>query len=96
MSETIKQPYWNRLVEECKNKIEKKFKEYENSWEYTTDSEFWKKRLQDEVNELKEKLWQFPDELKVMKECVDVINICAMIYSIQAKRYHDWVNDGGR
>ena len=53
MSETIKQPFWNRIVEECENKIEEKFKEYKNSWEYTSDSEFWKKRLQDEVNELK-------------------------------------------
>jgi len=77
-NETIKQPYWGRIVESCEEKIKEKFKEYENSWEVTSDSEFWKQRVQGEVDELKEKLWQFPDELKVMKECVDVINICAI------------------
>lgn len=96
MNKIIKQPFWDRIVENCEEKIKEKFKEYGNNWEYTTDSEFWKKRLQGEVDEVKEKLWEFPDELKLMKECIDVINICAMIYSIQAKRYHNFLVDGGR
>ena len=96
VSKVIEQPIWNRLIEQCKNKIEMKYKKYGNSWKGDSgfNSEFWKKRLQDEVDELMEKLWKYPDDIKVMNECIDVVNIVAMIYTIQAKHYHDFVNGG--
>jgi len=70
LSKEIEQPIWDRLIEECKNKVEEKFVKYGNSWKEETrfDSKFWKQRLQEEVNELKEKLWNYPDDQKVMKE----------------------------
>jgi len=91
------QPYWNRLVEECKNKIMEKFPEYGNSWveQLFLNPEFWLKRLEGEVEELKPYL-QIHDGNRdvIMKECVDIINICAMIYSIHAKVEWEWKMDG--
>jgi len=71
-----KQPYWGVIRELCENKIEKKFPEYGNSWKSTYGSGFWDFRLQDEVNEVKEK--SMLNQEGRIEELVDVINVCAM------------------
>ena len=71
-----KQPYWNAIRELCENKIEKKFPEYDNSWVGFFDSDFWNKRLDGEVEEVKQQS-NFDQEGKI-DELVDVINVCAM------------------
>jgi len=73
--EKCKQPAWDRIVEDCKEKIENKFSEYGNSW---VDNFIfnWKNRLQGEVNEV-EQLSDLSQEEKI-DELEDVINICAM------------------
>ncbi len=75
MLEKCEQPAWGRIVEDCKEKIEKKFPDYGNSW---VDNFFfdWKSRLQGEVNEV-EQLSDLSQEEKIA-ELEDVINICAM------------------
>ena|SRR6185312_2653274 len=83
------QPLWDRIVSDCKRKILEKYPQYGNSWKdfdlQGTNTEFWKKRLLKEVEEVFEK-----QGVNRLEELTDVINICAMMYSIEAELWHDW------
>ena len=90
MPEKCKQPGWARITEHASKKIEKKFKQYKNSWVEYYDPDFWNQRLQGEVDEVKE-LSDLEYEEK-MDELIDVINICAMQYTnLMLARQHEVV-----
>ena len=93
----IEQPFWNRILEDCKKKNVEKHKHYGNSWkeEMFYEHKFWSKRLEEEYNEVQELLKIYGvDQQKLMKECIDLINICAMIYSIEAHKDWSWKVEG--
>ena len=73
MIEIIEQPYWSYISSMCKIKIAKKYSEYKNNWKFTGSLKFWNEKLQEEVDEVKEKC-----DYDRIEELLDVINICAM------------------
>ena len=85
MSE-VRQPAWRKIVAKCRDKIILKHKKYGNSWVNTSSYAYWMERLQGEVNELRKASGKNPD-IVAQQECVDVINICAMIYTIIEDNY---------
>ncbi len=90
---TIAQPAWHKILEECKEKIEKKFKEYGNSWVDYSDNLFWAKRLQGEFSEIEYGLQGF-DHYQTAQECIDLINICAMIYTNEMRKHIHYLRMG--
>ena len=75
------QPDWDKLLTDCKEIIEKKFKDYGNSWiELKPNHHFWMQRLEGEFNEwARSRHTGEPEEIQ--KELCDIINVCAMIYT---------------
>lgn len=77
--EQIKFPDFKRIVERCKEKMEKKFPDYKNSWTkmyYFDNPTWWNKRLMVEVQEFIDAKGQTDK----YEELIDIMNICAMIY----------------
>ncbi len=68
-------PDFKTIVMNCKKKIDEKFYQYGNSWVNFTDDEFWKKRLQGEINEI----WKAKTPEQMKSEIVDAINVLTMI-----------------
>lgn len=80
----IAYPKFNKIVEDCKDKIKDKFPEYGNSWKDTglIYTDFWEKRLNGEIKEIFELKDTLADnKFNLMKsEIVDAINVLAMMY----------------
>lgn len=79
--ESVKYPAFDTIIQDCKKKIESKFTEYGNSWINQDNDKFWIIRLKGEVDELVQRLDSLPYPTKRMSEAIDIINICAMIYT---------------
>src|SRR3989304_4692925 len=85
-SSTIKEiefPDFKEIVEKCREKIIKKYPEYENSWkDEGLPLSWWKKRLKKEIEEIfkAKSVEEFVDEIP------DAINILAMLYSNTVKK----------
>ena len=70
-----KLPPYERVMEDCKNKVLEKFTKYGNSW---VDAWFLDDRLKEEIKEYFEIKDGFDWEQKI-SELEDVINICCMM-----------------
>jgi len=86
IEEQLEFPDFDKIIMHCKTIMSLKFPEYKNSWKSIdydfgffsgmSDNRFWNKRLQDEVQEF----LSSTRREDAMKELVDIINVCAMIY----------------
>lgn len=74
--ESVVYPNYDSLVRKAKRKLEENFQEKSNSWIDFTDINFWKEKLQEEVDEI----WEAEDWEEMDMEIADVLNIIAMIY----------------
>lgn len=73
----VKYPNFSNIVKRSRKKIHKKFFSYGNSWVNETDDEFWKGRLQKEINEI----WRAKTPEQMKEEIIDAINVLSMIDS---------------
>mgnify|MGYP001585857438 CR=1 FL=1 len=75
----IEYPNFNKIIQECKDKILEKFPQYGNSWhDIFISDRFWKKRLNGEIKEI----WKAENNCQRKKEIIDAINILAMMYEV--------------
>ena len=70
-------PDFEDITKECKAKILEKFPQYGNSWKHEPLTlEWWFKRLDDEIKEIK----TTQDPIVMSLEILDAINILSMMY----------------
>lgn len=70
-----KYPDFKNITKSCKVKIKNKFNVYGNSWVNSSDKDFWKNRLNEEIKEI----WKAKNSKDMKSEIDDAINILAMI-----------------
>lgn len=75
-------PNFIEIMHQCQQKMEESFPKYGNSWLHFNGLEFWKKRLDGEIDEV----WKAKTFEDYQKEIQDAINILAMMHD----RYDDW------
>jgi len=68
-------PDFEKIVKECKKKINEKFSDYGNSWKYNHNEQSWKIRIQDEIDEI----WQSTTPEQMTDEIIDAINVLSMM-----------------
>lgn len=78
--EKIQYPDFKTIIKQCKSKMDEKFPEYGNSWNqtefpYNVDWDWWFKRLQGEVDEIK----KCNNPIQRRNEIIDAVNILAMM-----------------
>ena len=75
-------PDFIEIISKCKEKMKETFLKYGNSWLYQNGLKFWKKRLDDEIDEI----WKAKTYEEYQKEIIDTINVLSMMYD----SYDDW------
>lgn len=67
-------PNFDQITKDCKKKIDESFIDYGNSWKYNSDDDFWKIRIQNEIDEI----WESENPKQMEKEIIDAVNVLAM------------------
>lgn len=69
-------PDFIKIIWACRTKMDDVYAKYHNSWVNYQGLQFWKKRLEDEIDEI----WQAESFEQYQAEIIDVINILSMMY----------------
>ena len=80
---TVTYPDFIKIINGCKEKMEKTYLKYGNSWIRFNGLKFWKKRLDGEIKEI----WEAKTFEDYQSEIRDAINILSMMHD----RYDDWL-----
>jgi len=80
---SVSYPDFIYIVNKCKQKMEKTYLKYGNSWIRFNGLKFWKERLDGELDEI----WKAETFKEYQSEIRDTINILSMMHD----RYDDWL-----